>query len=160
VVCINAQHHKVGPKTGVMYSFGYAVGASFNITISDTFAGFDSDVTLLAVLTNLVLGVDVLSPPPLCTPFVIAATALPLLQHASAVTSQLGLTPYTSPVATGHECSVSHYVFAYTFGTQLRRGCAYIEKLRDRGAVPPTTCAAELLWDVQLGGACAPTWTC
>jgi hypothetical protein len=39
------------------------------------------------------------------------------------------------------------------------RECAYIEKLRDRGVVPPTTCAAELLWDVQLGGARAPTWT-
>ena len=40
-----------------------------------------------------------------------------------------------------------------------RRECAYIEKLRDRGVVPPTTCAAELLWDVQLGGARAPAWT-
>jgi len=33
-----------------------------------------------------------------------------------------------------------------------RRECAYIDKLRDRGTVATTTCAAELLWDVQLGG--------
>jgi hypothetical protein len=56
--------------------------------------------------------------------------------------------------------------FAYTSLPRLsvalqraisRRECAYIEKLRDRGVVPPTTCAAELLWDVQLGGARVPT---
>jgi hypothetical protein len=39
------------------------------------------------------------------------------------------------------------------------RKCTYMEKLRERGALPPTTCAAQLLWDVQLSGACAPTWT-
>jgi hypothetical protein len=49
-------------------------------------------------------------------------------------------------------------IFSYTLSVALqraisRRECAYIEKLRDRGVVPPTTCAAELLWDVQLGGA-------
>jgi hypothetical protein len=34
----------------------------------------------------------------------------------------------------------------------------YIGKLRERGTLPPTTCAAEFLWDVQLGGTRVPTW--
>jgi hypothetical protein len=38
------------------------------------------------------------------------------------------------------------------------RECAYIVKLRERGTLPPTTCAAEFLWDVQLGGTRVPTW--
>jgi uncharacterized protein YfaQ (DUF2300 family) len=38
------------------------------------------------------------------------------------------------------------------------RQCAYIDKLRERGTLPPTTCAAEVLWDVQLSGTRLPTW--
>jgi uncharacterized protein YfaQ (DUF2300 family) len=34
----------------------------------------------------------------------------------------------------------------------------YIDKLRERGTLPPTTCAAQFLWDVQLGGTRLPTW--
>jgi hypothetical protein len=36
------------------------------------------------------------------------------------------------------------------------RECAYIDKLRERGTLPPTTCAAEFLLDVQLGGTRLP----
>jgi hypothetical protein len=40
------------------------------------------------------------------------------------------------------------------------RECAYIDKLRERGTLPPTTCAAdsEVLWDVQFSGTRLPTW--
>jgi uncharacterized protein YfaQ (DUF2300 family) len=38
------------------------------------------------------------------------------------------------------------------------RECACIDKLRERGTLPPTTCAAEVLFDVQLSGTHLPTW--
>jgi hypothetical protein len=28
----------------------------------------------------------------------------------------------------------------------------------ERGTLPPTACAAEVLWDVQLSGTRLPTW--
>jgi hypothetical protein len=40
----------------------------------------------------------------------------------------------------------------------LHRERAYIDKPRERGILPPATCAAECLWDVQLSGTRLPTW--
>jgi hypothetical protein len=40
------------------------------------------------------------------------------------------------------------------------REYAYIDKLRERGTLPRTTCAAKFLWDVQLSGTRLLTWAC
>jgi uncharacterized protein YfaQ (DUF2300 family) len=60
--------------------------------------------------------------------------------------------------ATGQSPSALALKIYQRLSMALQRECAYIDKLRERGTLPSTTCAAEVLWDVQLSGTRLPAW--